>query len=80
VLAHGFAEDNLVGVVMAEGEGRLAAGAFVANGVDIGEAGHRGFLIVLSAAYFVFLFLAAPDTSNGPVRADCENHQLGVRF
>ena len=47
VLAHRFAEDQLVGIVMAKGEGGIAAGAFEANLLDTGEVRHGVFLIVL---------------------------------
>ncbi|MNY75702.1 hypothetical protein D3C86_2150580 [compost metagenome] len=40
VFAHGFAEDDFVGVIVTEGEGRIAGRAFVANLVDIGEVLH----------------------------------------
>ncbi|MDF9769433.1 hypothetical protein OKW09_001718 [Pseudomonas rhodesiae] len=53
VLAHRFAEDQLVGVVMAKGEGSIAVGAFEANLLDTGEVRHGVFLIVLGGVWIL---------------------------
>ncbi|MNS68211.1 hypothetical protein D3C72_1014860 [compost metagenome] len=71
VFAHGFAEDEFVGVVVTEGEGGIAVWAFVANRLDIREILH-GPCPCCSWRCL--------DTSNGPDPADYEKHQHGVRF
>jgi hypothetical protein len=60
VLAHRFAEDQFIGVVVAKGERGVAGRAFEADLLDTGEVRHGVFLIVLGGVWILATALGLP--------------------